>query len=255
MTIAAMLVVVHLIRAKEYKFSFKLINIDRKMSIEILRIGIPSAFQSIIITLSNLIIQANINSLGVDTIATFTSYFKIENFIYLPILAFGSAMSTFTSQNIGARHPDRIRRGTRTTVIMALIVTISISALIIIFYEPMFGMFNSNPTVIEYGGQIARVSYTFYFIYVFLEIYSSVIRGAGKALPTMIIMVVNMCLIRIIVLNVMTYFNPTPAGVAAVYPITWATTALSLFIYYRLGKWMPEPEKELQGNVDTAIDN
>ena len=76
-----------------------------RQSRKILSIGIPAAIQAIVITLSNLIVQANINRLGVDSIAAFTAYFKVENFIYLPIMAFGSASSTFTSQNCGAALP------------------------------------------------------------------------------------------------------------------------------------------------------
>jgi putative MATE family efflux protein len=239
-TVAAALSVRRLV-VMEAPYGLKIggIRNDRHIGREIFAIGIPAAVQAMVITLSNLIVQAQINSLDVASIAAFTAYFKVETFIYLPIVALGQANTTFFSQNLGAGNPARSRQGTAATIRIGVVVTVCIAALMLLFSDFFFGMFNKDPEVIALGRSIARVTIPLYFFYVFLEVFSAAIRGAGKALPPMIITLVNMCLIRIIILLVIMRFAPTVMSVAAIYPITWALTAISLFVYYKKGNWLP----------------
>ena len=238
--LAALLTVGHLCRMKtEYRLRLRQMKLDKAICKAFLAVGIPSAVQSVVITLSNLIVQSHINVLGVDSIAAFTAYFKVENFIYLPIMAFGQACSTFTSQNIGARQVERVKKGVNTSLLLGVAVTIATSALTLAFSRFAFHLFARDASVVALGSQIAWVAYPFYFVYVFLEVYASAIRGAGKALPAMGIILVNMCLVRICVLKGILFFQPSVIGVAAVYPITWVCTAVCLLLYYRSNRWLP----------------
>lgn len=238
--LAALLTVGHLCRMKtEYRLRLGQMKLDKAICKAFLAVGIPSAVQSVVITLSNLIVQSHINVLGVDSIAAFTAYFKVENFIYLPIMAFGQACSTFTSQNIGARQVERVKKGVNTSLLLGVAVTIATSALTLAFSRLAFHLFARDASVVALGSQIAWVAYPFYFVYVFLEVYASAIRGAGKTLPAMGIILVNMCLVRICVLKGILFFQPSVIGVAAVYPITWVCTAVCLLLYYRSNRWLP----------------
>ena len=107
------------------------------------------------------------------------------------------------------------------------------------FADFAFGMFTDDAEVIAIGSSIAFVIMPFYFLYVFLEVLASSIRGSGSTLPTMFIILVNMCVIRIGVLKLIMYFNPTADGVACVYPITWVFTVACLYWYYRSERWNP----------------
>lgn len=243
-TLAAVFTILHLWKLEgEVQFRFRKIALDFGICRKILSIGIPAAVQAIVITLSNLIVQANINRLGVDSIAAFTAYFKVENFIYLPIMAFGSASSTFTSQNCGASLPQRVKKGTRMAILLGIATTMVTSWTVLLFAEQLFGLFATEAEVITLGMQIAWTTYPFYFIYVFLEVFASTIRGAGKTLVTMVIIVVNMCLVRTAALTVMMHLNPTVTGVAIIYPLTWTCTAVCLFLYYKKGRWLAEQQK------------
>ena len=236
--LAAFLIIRHLCTIKTpYRLRLRQLQINASICGQFLLVGIPAAIQSIVITLSNLIVQAHINQLGIDSMAAFTAYFKVENFIYLPIMAFGQACSTFTSQNIGANQVDRAKQGVKTSLFLGITVTISASVLTLCFSDFAFGLFSKEPAVIALGTKIAFVAYPFYFIYVFLEVYASAIRGAGKALPAMLIVVINMCVVRTCILKVVLHFYPNALGVAAVYPLTWACTGLCLFLYYKSGGW------------------
>lgn len=125
-------------------------------------------------------------------------------------------------------------------IVLGIATTLITSWTVLLFAEQLFGLFATEKEVITLGVQIARTTYPFYFIYVFLEVFASTIRGAGKTLPTMVIIVVNMCLVRTAALTVMMRLNPTVTGVAVIYPLTWACTAISLFLYYKRGRWLQE---------------
>lgn len=221
----------------EYRLRVRDIRIYPELSKKILKIGIPAAVQAIMITVSNLIVQANINGLGVNSIAAFTAYFKIEDLIYLPIMAFGQAMSAFTSQNIGIGNTERIQRGTSITIRTGVLVTITISFFVLLFSRNIFGVFLTDLPAIHIGCSIALVSFPFYFLYVFLEVFSSVIRGSGKTLQSMLIVIINMCVVRLCVLNIVMNINAEAGSVAVLYPVTWASTALCMFVYYKRGRW------------------
>ena len=83
-------------------------------------------FKSIVITLSNIIIQSQINSFGVDAIAAFTAYFKIELILYLPIITLGQGLVSFVGQNYGAGQYDRINRGIKSAMIVSVIITMGV---------------------------------------------------------------------------------------------------------------------------------
>lgn len=244
-TMAAGLTVSRLFRLPEgYRLRLRLIRLEPKLAGEILSVGIPSAIQAIMISLSNAIIQTSINRMDVTSIAAFTAYYKVENVIYYPIMAVGQACSAFISQNVGAGRLDRAREGTKKAITLGVGVTLSVCALVLLLRRGAFSLFSNDPAVISLGGKIGMVAYPFYFLYVFLEVFADSIRGAGKALPTMIITIVNMCLVRVAVLNILLHFFPSVLSIAAVYPITWLCTATCMFVYYRSGRWIPVGLKE-----------
>ena len=230
---------------EEYALRLKQIHINGPKLKEIFIIGIPNGIQSMVITLSNLIVQANINSLDVTSIAAFTCYFKLENFVYLPIMSFGQAATTFVAQNMGARKDDRARKGMRVCILTGVIVTVCISSFLLLIHNAAFSLFSEDSEVIALGSKIIAVSFPFYFIYVFLEVFSGSIRGTGRSLPPMIIAVCNMCGVRLIALTVMMHLNPTAPGVAVIYPVTWTTTVLCQLAYILISRCMhlKEPEK------------
>ena len=244
-TLAAALALHHLCTLEApYRLQLRRARVEWDVCRDILAVGIPAAIQAIVITLSNVVVQANINLLGVDSIAAFTAYFRLENFIYFPIMAFGAACSTFVSQNVGAGQIHRARQGVKLSLAMGVAVTLAIAAVTLLLGRTLFGLFSSDDEVIRLGLTIIRVTFPLYFVYVFLEVFGGAIRGAGKALPTMVIILVNMCAVRICVLMLIMRWRPMVSGVAWVYPVTWVCTALCLFVYYKTNRWVPEDLRE-----------
>lgn len=215
-----------------YRLSLGKIRFKADTLRDIMLIGVPAGIQAMLVTLSNLIVQNYINMLGIDSIAAFTAYFKVELFIYLPIVAIGQANITFTSQNIGAHKPDRAIRGTRTSIGLGLGVTIISSIIVLLLCDQAFRLFTRDASVIGIGTQIAMSVFPWYFMYVFFEVLAAFIRGSGKNLEPTLIILVNMCLIRPIYVMIISHIAPHAVAIAWVYPITWFTTSVCMGLYY-----------------------
>jgi Na+-driven multidrug efflux pump len=197
-----------------------------------LRIGIPAGAQSLVITLSNVIAQYHINSLGEDAIAAFTAYFKVELLIYHPIVALGQANMTFSGQNKGAGNMERVRQGTRRCTLISMALAALTAAAALPLGGVLFRVFNREASVIALGRQIIGVTFPFYFIYSILQIVGDSMRGVGKARGPMLIILTNICVIRTILLFTIVPRWQDIRGVAVTYPITWALTAGCMLVYY-----------------------
>lgn len=231
---AAFLSVLSLMKGeKGYRLRWKKLRIRGSIFREILKLGVPAGLQSMVITLSNVFIQYAINGFGVDEIAAFAAYFKVELLIYLPIVAFGQAMMTFSGQNAGAGKPERIKKGVRVCIAMGILYAATSAALLLIFGRPVFGLFQKDPDVIACGLRIIRITFPFYWLYVILEVLADAIRGMGRSVVPMILILANICVLRTALLILFTRIFGTLESVAAVYPCAWLAAALSLIIYWK----------------------
>ena len=229
-------------RSEEPKLHFTMRIFDKKIFKKILIIGIPAGVQSIVITLSNIIIQSQINSFGVDAIAAFTAYFKIELILYLPIIVLGQALVSFVGQNYGAKQYDRINKGVKYSMVVSVIITMVVSTLMIINSDYVFAIFTSNVDVMKYGKEIVSITFPFYFLYAILECLSSQVRGRGISIPPMIITLFSFCGVRIIFLIVLLIKNNSISSIALTYPISWLSAVIltGLYVYYNFFKEVRE---------------
>ncbi len=237
-TIPAILVFLELVFAKDHEHRIHITKIRIHFDIlkSILKIGIPAGIQSIVITLSNMIVQSQINGFQTNAIAAFTAYFRVELIMYLPIVAYGQSVTTFVGQNFGAKKLDRVQKGIRLTLLMGIITTFLTSSFVMVFAPMCFSIFDSDPDVVNIGLQFIYINASLYFVYNFIEVFSGALRGSGNSLVPMIITVGNMCGIRILALFIMISVFHTVQAVAVCYPITWITTSICLIIYYSFGK-------------------
>ena len=182
--------------------------------------------------LSNVVVQYHINGFGENVIAAFAVYFKAENLLCLPIIAFGQAMVTFTGQNYGAGKYERIRRGILVCngIAAAVLVVLSWSALAA--GKWILSAFCPDQQVVAEGMRIISVTFPVYFVYSLFEVTGGVVRGIGKSVPSMVIVIVNLCVIRILMLEISDRVFHSVQAVAAVYPLTWLMATLSFVGYY-----------------------
>ena len=245
--VAAWLTVRYLQKAEgDFHLDLRRIRIDGGILWEVVRIGAPAGLQNLVITLSNVFVQYKINGFGVDSVAAFASYFKVELLNYLPIGAFGQAMMTFSGQNIGAGKADRVKKGVRVCILMGAAYVVCSAGLLLLFGKQAFWVFNRDPGVIACGLRIIRVTFPFYWLYVILEVLADATRGAGKSLPPMLIILFNICVLRTVLLFAFTARWHVLEAVAATYPLAWFGAAVCLLIYWRGGRWLSNSTDEVQ---------
>lgn len=235
---AAMILVVLLRTTAPYRLFLRRIGFTKEMLFDIVRIGIPAGLQSVMYGVSNIIIQASVNSFGTDTIAAWTAYGKIDGMFWMIMDAFGVAVSTFVGQNFGAQKYGRMRKSVRVCVGMTFGTTVGISVILLIFGKFIYRLFTSDTAVIEHGMEILYTLVPFYFTYLGIAVLCSAVRGTGDAVLPMIITCVGVCVLRVVWIMVMKPLYPYLQTVLVSYPITWSITSLLFLGYYLQGGWL-----------------
>ena len=232
-TVSAIIVILYLVKQKgEFHFDFRSLKIHKDVMKKIIIIGVPAGIQALVISLSNVTVQSYINSLDVYSITAFVCYTKIELLIYYPIVAIGQAVMTFTGQNMGAKKIDRMKKGAYISIALGMTIVFILSMSLLKSGSFWFGLFDSDINVISKGLDIISVTFPFYIVYVIMEVLSSAIRGTGKSIPPMIIILSNVCILRILLLYLIVPHVYNVKGIAVVYPITWISSAICLLVYY-----------------------
>ena len=232
-TVAAILIIYMASRKEnDIRFSLSKLKIDLPLLGNVLKIGLPSGIQTIIVTISNIFVQYYINDFGETAVAAFATYYKVECLIYIPILAFGQAATTFAGQNLGAGHFKRIRRGVTAIAVFGSAIICVLSFVILHFRYGVFGWFMKDGEVVENALRIAGVTFPLYFIYPIMETAGGAVRGMGHSLASMIIVIVNMCVIRVSLLAYFSAHYHTIEALARVYPITWAGAMVCFIIVF-----------------------
>lgn len=201
-----------------------------------LLIGLPSGLQSVLYTVSNLMIVTGINGFGTDTVAAWAAYSKIDTLFWMICGSIGIAATTFVGQNYGAGYIERARKGVRDSFVIAFIATFVIEGLMLLYSRQAYRLFISDENVIEIGVMMINVICPFFFTYLFVEILSGAIRGTGKTLIATLITVFGIVGIRTVWLLVVPRVHNTVAAIIFCYPVTWIICAVAFVVYYRFGK-------------------
>lgn len=243
---SAILVLINLTRGNDdFRLNLKNVGIKKDSLSSILSIGVPSGLQTVVINLSNVIIQTMINRFGSNAVAGGAAASRVDGFVFLVISSLSMAAMTFAGQNIGAGSYDRLKKGTLVSVGMVSAITGLLGVLLIVFCEPLIGFFNATPEVIEYG----KVSILFlapaYFIFGTTEILGGILRGAGHAMIPMAVSIIFMCLFRVIWVFLVLPRHYSIKTVYMSYPISWVLTFIVILVYFVSGKWMPKENQEV----------
>lgn len=215
------------------RIKIKRLRIDKKQLRAIVGIGLPAGIQGMVFSLSNLIIQSAINSLGADVMAASAAAFTIEINVFCIINAFGQAATTFVSQNYGAGNLARCRRATRTAMLLNVAFMGTLSVFILLFAEPLLAFFNNDPRVVAFGK--IRLFYVVApeIINVVMEGLSGAMRGYGISLLPAMLTLVGICGIRITWVYTVFAASPDYETLMTTYPVSWFVTALFLCGAYK----------------------
>lgn len=237
--LSALLCLYHLLHCPaDYRLSLKKIGFDRQMLRQIIANGIPSGCQNSIIAFANVIVQTNINAFGKMAVAGCGAYSKIEGFAFLPINCFTMALTTFVSQNLGSREYDRAKKGARFGVLCSVLMAEAIGLLFYLTAPLLISAFSQDAEVIAFGSRQAHVEALFYFLLAFSHCIAAILRGSGKAVVPMFVMLAVWCAIRITYITVAIRFIPDIRVIFWAYPLTWSISSVIFAIYYKTADWI-----------------
>lgn len=207
---------------------FEQLKINKPVLIRILRIGIPAGIQGMVFSISNLIIQSSINSLGSKIMAASAAAMNLEIFSYFIVSSFGSTCTTFVGQNNGAKKYDRCKRSLLICLGLDYLFTIICGIILLTYYKQLLGIFCQDPEVIELG--YIRIYWFFiaFFFSVLQECFAGYLRGFGISTAPAIISLVGICGIRLIWIFVVFPLVPTFTTIMQVYPLSLAITAVGI---------------------------
>lgn len=222
---------------KDVKIEFKDLKVDKAITKNILKIGVPSGLQGVIFSISNLLIQSAVNSLGADAMAGGTAAFNLEIMAYFVINAFGQAAVTFIGQNYGARNYERCKQILKQTILLNWIAALVISAVMIAFGKDFLALFNNDPEVINYGYIRVVILMLGESVNVIIETLSGAMRGYGHSLTPAIVTFVAVCGVRIMWVYTMFKIYGTWFNLMLVYPVSWAISAVFMvYAYFKMMK-------------------
>ena len=210
----------------------QLFQIDSSALRSIVRIGWPAGIQGAVFSISNLVIQSAINSLGPEAMAGSVAAFTIEINVYCFINAFALAATTFVSQNYGARNLERCRRVMWTAMGLNMLATILMTTLVLIFGRNLLGIFTHNPEVIALG--MIRIFWVVLPqpISVVMDTLSGCMRGYGYSMPPAMVTLIVICSVRLIWVYTAFPLSPTYETLMMVYPLSWIITMIGLIGLY-----------------------
>ena len=214
------------------------IRFDMPRLKEILHQGIPSGINNSIISIANVVVQSNINAFGDDAMAGCGSYSKIEGFIFIPIMSFSMAITTFIGQNLGAGNHERALKGSRFGILASMASAEILGVILWIISPWVIPLFNDDPAVVAIGVNQMRTESLFFFLLAFAHTVSAVMRGAGRAKMPMYTMLLCWCIIRVTYITVAVRFFPVINTVYWAYPLTWFLSCIIFAYYYFKGNWL-----------------
>ena len=206
-----------------YRLSLRRLRINGAILKDILRLGIPSGVQNSVIGLANVLVQTNINTFGDTAMAACGAYSRIEGFAFLPITSFSMAITTFISQNLGAKQYERTRKGARFGILTSVLMAEMIGLTIFVFARPMISAFVDEPESIQIGVLQCRIESLFFGLLAFSHCIAAVCRVAM-------------------------HFSHSIILLFWVYPLTWFISSVIYLMYYLFSDWIHGFEKKQSDN-------
>ena len=227
-----------------FDFRKEYLKPEKIYSASLIRLGLPSGITQAILSMSMIVEQSLTNSFGEQFIAANVIVMRIDGFVMLPAFSFGTAMTTYAGQNIGAGRMDRVTKGARQGTFCAMGISAVLTLLILLFGPKIMGIFTETEELIALSYKMMRILGIGYIMMEVTQCLSGIMRGAGDTITPMWISIANSIAIRVPLAYLLVHLTKTPdlpqgdcAMMFVSLVLTWTIGALLTFFFYRLGRW------------------
>ncbi|MCM1251459.1 MAG: MATE family efflux transporter [Clostridium sp.] len=243
--VSALLCLFRLMRMKEL-FDIKpcYMKLKGKYTKQVIQLGLPSGITQAIFSMAMIVVQSLTNSFGEMFIAANVIVMRVDGFAMMPNFSFGTAMTTYAGQNVGARHLDRVDKGAKQGTWIAIAVSTVITSLILIFGKALMGIFTNTPELVELSRDMMGILAVGYIAMAVTQSLSGVMRGAGDTMTPMWISIATTIFIRVPIAYGISFLTRTPElpngrqeCIFISLLSSWLIGALITFIFYKRGKW------------------
>ena len=216
-----------------YRLRFKKIGIRKGIIGSMLRIGVPEATQTVLYSITNIMIQTNVDTFGTNAIAAMSAYSKVDAFCWVTLDSFGVAITAISGQYYGAGRVGGVKRSVNVCIVLTAVSMIVIGGLLLLFGPQLFALFTRDDDVIRIALRIQRLLVPFYLSFIFVVVLAGALRGMGYSLVPMFITLVGICIVRVIWLLTVVPLRPVLMTTIWSYPVTWCITSAAFLVYYR----------------------
>ena len=228
------------------------VKLDKNIVKKIVKLGLPLGAMQMVFSTQMILVQALMNSMGSLVVTTFTAVMRVDGFIMMPNFTFAAAATTFTAQNFGAKKLDRIRKGHRDTLKIALISALILVSCLLLFGRQLMGVFTATEAVVELGARVLRILAVGYVAFAVLQTFVGVMNGMSQTTIPMIMSVITTVLIRLPLAYLLAYLtrsdvwpNGNPDALYFSMLAAWVFNAVVTCIIFRHGKWRARAERKL----------
>lgn len=244
-SISAILCVIKLINMKSsFTLNWEMLKLNKEYSSRLIKLGLPSGLTQAIFSLAMIVVQSLTNSFGEMVIAANVIIMRVDGFAMMPNFSFGNAMTTYTGQNVGAKKFDRVEKGTKDGIKIAVGVSTTITILILIFGKYLMAIFTNTKELVDLSMHMMRILALGYIAMAITQCLSGVMRGAGDTLTPMWISLLTTVVIRVPVAYGLAYLTrspeyPTgrPESIFISLLTSWVMGAIINTIFYKKGNW------------------
>lgn len=220
------------------------LKLHGKHASNIIRLGLPSGLTQAIFSMAMIIVQSLTNSFGELFIAANVIVMRVDGFAMLPNFSFGTAMTTYAGQNVGAKAYDRVSKGARQGTCIAVLTTSAITGLILIFGRQLMGIFTTTSELVDLSRRMMSILAVGYIAMAVTQSLSGVMRGAGDTMTPMWISLITTVAVRVPIAYGIAYLTRSaefPNGRQECIFISllcsWVIGAVVTAIFYLRGKW------------------
>ncbi len=232
--ISAILIMFTLIRCENCcHLNLRKIRFHKEQLLHIVKLGLPAGIQSCTFSMSNVLIQSNINSFGATAMSGFTAGANIFNFPLVIMDAFASTAIVFVAQNYGAKNYDRIIASVNKCILMVSVLGVAMGLIVNQFGTQLIGIYApGEPEVAMYGMKYLTAFKYFTFLGGINGVATSALRGLGKSFVPMLISIAGICGFRIVWIYTVFAKIGTLDILYVSYPVSWTITSVTCTVMF-----------------------
>ena len=230
-----------------YRLNIREIRLYPDKVIRILRVGLPAGFQGAVFSISNVLIQSSVNSFGSVAVAGNTAAQNLEGFVYNAMNSFHQTALSFTSQNMGAKKMDRVKKIMWICVGCVTVTGMLMGFAGLYFANELLSIYSTDSEVIAYGYERLLIIFSTYFLCGVMDVLVGSIRGMGYSIMPMVVSLLGACGLRVVWIFTIFAHYRTPGILYNSYPVTWMVTLLVHLVCFSIG--VKEKTKMLERDV------